>query len=98
MRFLRAPMFNFIFMSKIRIFDTYHISKYLSYDSSLSKPMAIKHLKDKKILDMNGFLLHLEIYDNEIIIKDEYLNSMRITKKNLQSIVLVLNGYFSSKK
>ena len=68
------------------------------YDSSLSKPVDIKQLKDKKILDMNGFLLHLEIYDNEIRIKDDYLNSMRITKKSPKSIVLNLSGYFSSKK
>jgi hypothetical protein len=60
--------------------------------------MSKKKPKDKKILDMNGFLLYLEIYDNEIRIKDEYRNSMRITKKSLQSIVLVLSGYFSSKK
>ncbi len=67
-------------------------------DSSLSKPMAIKQLKDEKILDMNGFLLYLEIYDNEIRIKDDYLNSMKITKKSAKSIVLELSGYFSSKK
>ena len=59
--------------------------------------MAKKQPKEKKILDINGFLLHLDIYDNEIRIKDEYLNNMRISKKNLQSIVLVLNGTFSSK-
>jgi hypothetical protein len=60
--------------------------------------MAIKQLKDEKILDMNGFLLYLEIYDNEIRIKDDYLNSMKITKKSVKSIVLELSGYFSSKK
>ena len=60
--------------------------------------MAKKQLINKKILDMNGFLLYLEIYDNEVRIKDEYGNSMRITKKSSQSIVLVLNGIFSSKK
>ena len=85
-------------MPKLRIFDTYCIINYLLYDSSLSKSMDIKQLKDKKILDMNGFLLHLEIYDDEIRIKDDYLNSMSITKKSLQSIVLNLSGYFSSKK
>ena len=84
-------------MPKLRIFDTYCIINYLSYDSSLSKPMAIKQPIDKKILDMNGFPLYLEIYDNEIRIKDDYLNKMRITKKSPQSIVLVLKGIFSSK-
>jgi hypothetical protein len=60
--------------------------------------MVKKQPIDKKILDMNGFPLYLEIYDNEIRIKDDYLNSMRVTKKSLQSIVLNLSGYFSSKK
>jgi hypothetical protein len=59
--------------------------------------MVLKKPIDKKILDMNGFLLYLEIYDNEIRIKDDYLNSMKITKKSERSIVLVLSGYFSSK-
>ena len=84
-------------MPKLRIFDTYCIINYLSYDSSLSKPMAIKQLKDKKILDMNGFLLYLEIYDSRIVIKDEFGNSMNITKKSRLSILLDLSGYFSSK-
>ena len=50
--------------------------------------MPIKHLKDKKILDINGFLIHLEIYDSCIVIKDQLGNSMKITKKSPQSIVL----------
>jgi hypothetical protein len=54
--------------------------------------------KDKKILDMNSFPLHLEIYESEIIIKDENLNKMRITKRSEKSIVLNLSGFFSSKK
>jgi len=60
--------------------------------------MSKKRLKDKKILDMNGFPLHLEIYDSEIIVKDDHLNVMRITKRNKNSIVLNLSGFFSSKK
>ena len=54
--------------------------------------MAIKQLKDKKILDMNGFILHLEIFDNEIRIRDDYLNRMRISKKSPKSIVLNLDS------
>jgi len=60
--------------------------------------MVNKQPLDKKILDMNGFPLHLEIYDSRIVIKDEHGNSMRIEKKSPQSIVLVLKGIFSSKK
>ena len=86
------------FITKIRIYDTYYIIIYLLYDSSLSKLMTKKQPLDKKILNMNGFSLYLEIFDNEIRIKDDYLNSMKITKKSLKSIVLILNGYFSSKK
>ena len=56
--------------------------------------MAKNKPKDKKILDMNGFPLHLEIYDSSIVIRDEYGNSMRITKKSPQSIVLVLGNYY----
>ena len=59
--------------------------------------MSEKRLKEKKIIEVNGYPMHLEIYDSEIIIKDENDNSMRITKKNQQSIVLNLNGIFSSK-
>ena len=60
--------------------------------------MSEERLKDKKILEINGFPMYLEIYDSEIIIKDEESNSMRITKKSQQSIVLNLSGIFSSKK
>jgi len=59
--------------------------------------MVKKQPISRKILDMNGFPLYLEIYDNEIRIKDDNLNSMRITKKSPQSIVLILSGCFSSK-
>lgn len=38
--------------------------------------MSKKEPKDKKTLDMNGFPLHLEICDSEIIVKDENLNSV----------------------
>jgi len=60
--------------------------------------MLKKRPKDKKIFEINGFPIHLEISDSEIIINDEYGNSMRITKKSQLSIVLNLSGFFSSKK
>ena len=60
--------------------------------------MPNKEPKDKKTLDMNGFPIHLEIYDSKIIVKDENLNSVIITKKDNNSIVLNLTGFFSSKK
>ena len=60
--------------------------------------MPKERLKDKKILEINGFPIHLEIYDSVIIIKDQKGNSMRITKKRRQSIVLDLNGLFTSGK
>ena len=68
------------------------------FESFKSKLMTKKQPLDKKILNMNGFPLYLEIYDSRIVIKDEHGNSMRITKKSPQSIVLVLKGIFSSKK
>jgi hypothetical protein len=60
--------------------------------------MSKEALIEKKTLHMNGFSLHLEIYDNEIRIKDDYENSMKITKRSRKSIVLNLSGFFSSKK
>jgi hypothetical protein len=55
-------------------------------------------LKDRKILEINNFPIHLEIYNSEIIIKDENDNSIRITKKNNQSIILKLKGIFTTWK
>ena len=60
--------------------------------------MSKERLKDKKTLEINGFPMHLEIYDSEIIVKDENNNNMRITKKSRQSIVLNLNGIFTTGK
>ena len=60
--------------------------------------MVKKGSKDKKILEINGFPLHLEISDMEIVIEDENNNSVRVTKKSRQSIVLNLSGIFSSKE
>ena len=60
--------------------------------------MSKKRPEHKKILEINGFPIHLKTSESEIIIKDEEGNGMRITKKSRQSIVLNLNGIFSSKK
>ena len=60
--------------------------------------MSKKQLGDEILLEINGFPMHLEVYDSELIVKDENNNSMRITKKRQQSIVLELKGSFSSKK
>ena len=43
---------------------------------------------------MNGFPLHLEIYDSKIIVRDENLNSIMITKNDENSIVLIISGFF----
>ena len=59
--------------------------------------MTYDGIIDKKTLEINGFPIHLELYDSEIIIKDENGNNMRISKKKRQSIVLNLNGIFSSR-
>ena len=60
--------------------------------------MPRKRPKDKKTWTVNGFPIHLELYDSEIIVKDENDNIMRITKDGQQSIVLKLNGIFTSGK
>jgi hypothetical protein len=60
--------------------------------------MVKKRSKDKKTLEINGFPLYLEISDSEIVIEDENNNSVRVTKKSRQSIVLNLSGIFSSKE
>ena len=60
--------------------------------------MTRKRPKDKKIWEINSFPIHLEQYDSEIIVKDENNNNMRITKKSRQSIVLNLNGIFTTGK
>ena len=58
--------------------------------------MSSKILKDAKIWDVNGFPIHVEIYDSELIVKDEDGNIMRISKKNRLSIILKVNGIFKS--
>jgi hypothetical protein len=60
--------------------------------------MPKKRWKDKRILEVNGFPIHLELSDSEIIINDENNNNIRISKKIQQSIILNLEGIFSSKK
>ena len=46
--------------------------------------------------DINGFPIHLELYNSEIIIKDECGNSMNISKKNRLSLIVNLKGSFVS--
>jgi len=60
--------------------------------------MAGKRPKNAKIWTINGFPIHLERYDSVIIVKDQNGNSIEITKKRQQSIVLDLNGIFTSGK
>jgi len=60
--------------------------------------MTRKRPKDKKIWTINGFPIQLEQYDSVIIVKDQNGNSMGITKERQQSIVLDLNGIFTSGK
>jgi hypothetical protein len=59
--------------------------------------MPNKPLGNVKRWEINGFPMDIEFYDSEIIIKDEYGNSIRISKKNRLSIILNLNGSFKSK-
>jgi len=58
--------------------------------------MTSKLSKDVRRWKINNFLIHLELYDSEIIIKDECGNSMNISKQNRGSLILDLNGSFKS--
>ena len=58
--------------------------------------MPSRIFKDIKIWKVDGFPIHLEYYDTEILVKDENGNSMRISKKDKFSIILDLNGNFKS--
>ena len=58
--------------------------------------MSDRLLIDKQIWEINGFPIHVELYDSKINIKDENGNSMRISKKNHISVILNLNGSFKS--
>lgn len=60
--------------------------------------MASKSPRDVKIWEINSFPIHLELYDSEIIIKDEYGNRMNISKQNQISLILDLKGSFVSGK
>ena len=51
-----------------------------------------------KTWKINGFPIHLEHYDSEVIIKDENGNRIRISKENQLCIILNLNGSFKSDK
>jgi len=82
--------------TKIYNFDTNYNIRYLSKKYLNIGFMRNKTLIDVKTWEINGFPIHLEYYDSEIIVKDENGNSMRISKKNRLSIVLNLNGSFKS--
>jgi len=58
--------------------------------------MSSKILKDVKIWKINDFEIHIERYDSELIIKDEYGNIMKISKKDPLFILLDLEGSFKS--
>jgi hypothetical protein len=58
--------------------------------------MPSKILKDQKIWDVNGFPIHLELYDSNIIVRDEDGNSMRIAKKEPLAMVLDVYGIFKT--
>jgi len=55
-------------------------------------------LKDKKTVKINGFSIHIEYNDSMIIIKDDYGNKMKITKKDQIFLLLNLEGRFNSGK
>lgn len=54
--------------------------------------------KDKTSVKINGFPLYIEYYDSMIIIKDDYENKMKITKKDQIFILLDIEGKFRSCK
>jgi len=58
--------------------------------------MGNKKQKELKTWEINGFPIHLEYYDSEIIVKDGNGNKMKILKKDSLSIILNLNGSFKS--
>ena len=58
--------------------------------------MSSKMLINSKIWKVNGYKIHIERYDSELIIKDENGNSLKISKKDPLSILLDLNGSFKS--
>jgi len=56
--------------------------------------MPSKILRDVNIWKINGFQIHIERYDSKLIIKDEYGNSLKISKKDPLFILLNLEGNF----
>ena len=82
--------------TKIYKFDTNYNIRYLSKKYLNFGFMPSKIPIDVKTLKINGFLIYIEYYDSEIIVKDENGNSMSISKKNNLSIILNLNGNFKS--
>jgi hypothetical protein len=58
--------------------------------------MSSKTSRDVKIWKINGFQIHIERYDSKFIIKDEYGNSIKISKKDPLFILLNLEGNFKT--
>ena len=58
--------------------------------------MSTKILKDVKIWKISDFPIHVELYDSELIIKDENGNELKIRKKDQNKIILNLIGSFKS--
>jgi len=56
--------------------------------------MKQKKLRYAKIWEINGFRIHIELYDSLIIIKDECGNTMSISKKNRLPLILNLKGNY----
>jgi hypothetical protein len=56
--------------------------------------MSSKTLRDNKTWKVNGFKIQIELYDSELIIKDKYGNSMKISKKDPLFVLLNLEGNF----
>lgn len=60
--------------------------------------MTSKTPRDVKSWKINSYPLHIELYDSEIIIKDECGNSMNISKQDRLSLIVNLKGSFVSSK
>jgi hypothetical protein len=56
--------------------------------------MSGKILKDNMIWKVNGFQFYIEPFESELIIKDEYGNSIKISKKDPLFVLLNLEGSF----
>ena len=83
--------------SKSKNFGTKNTIIYLLLNFFKNWFVTSKILKDEKIWRVNGFPIHIKLYDSEIIITDEDGNKLKITKTNPMSIILNLIGSFKTK-